>query len=83
MYEIERDIPIPTSTGRSKPVKYPFEKMFVGHSFAVPVPFWTPDTGHFSATVRSQAYQWGKKNGREFKVRLSDDKASVRVWRTA
>ena len=79
MYEIERGVQMPLERRESK---YPFERMVVGDSFAVPV-LPGADAGAHAAALRTSAYAWGKKRDREFKVRLDDARTLARVWRVA
>lgn len=78
---IEKNVPMPN--GRRQPKKdFPYAKMEVGDSFAVPVPD-GEQVGQFSAKVRTQSYQWGKQNKAKFSVLLVDEQTNVRVWRVA
>lgn len=65
--KIESGIPISS--------KYPFEKMKVNDSFAIP-----PNIKR--ATVNVAAKRFGDKNGMKFTVRMMEDR-SYRCWRIA
>ena len=55
------------------PIKYPFAKMKIGDSFAVP-----PDVKRPAVTVAAMRY--GRKHGMRFTVRQVADK-TFRCWR--
>ena len=80
-YEIEQGVPVPADRS-IRNSKYPFEKMEVGDSFAVPVPD-TERAGDYAAGIRTVAYAWGKKRSGKFKVRIEGNHTSIRVWRVA
>lgn len=72
MYEIEKDIPIPTLPGRRSGSMYPTAKLEVGDSFFIP----GKTTGAAaSATLRERC----KFPDRQFTHRAVD--GGVRVWR--
>jgi len=85
MFEIviEKNVPLPERI-RSSSDEFPYSRMEVGDSFAVPVP---PDeayhTGVYAARVRGTVCAWGKKHGAKFTVLLVDQKTKVRIWRVA
>lgn len=81
MIEIEKNVPMPSSRRYTKH-SYPFEKMGVGDSFAVPVPEGVQAT-QFAANIRTTAHVWGKARGVKFSVLLVDGLTRVRVWRIA
>ena len=76
MIEIEKNIEIPERIDgrKTKPYKYPFNKMEVGDSFRVEDP--KSYRGLYYA-----AYTYGKKAGQEFIVKRLEDNSS-RCWRT-
>jgi hypothetical protein len=63
--KVEKNVPLP--------VTYPFAKMDVGDSFAIP-----PDSRR--ETVAVAALRYGRKHGMKFVVRLMPDR-SYRCWR--
>lgn len=65
--QIEKNIPVPR--------RFPFDKMEVGDSFAIP-----PDTRR--ETVAVAALRYGRKHDMEFVVRMVPDR-TYRCWRTA
>ena len=75
-YRVERGVPLPKKHGHPK---FPLRKMRVGDSFVVPV-----EQHRAVITAASRA---GKRHGRKYTTRLSQDLAGkvvgVRVWRTA
>lgn len=77
---IEKNVPVPS--GRQPKKYFPFDKMEIGDSFAVPVPEGA-QVGEFSAKVRTHAINWGRQNGAKFSVLLVDEQTNVRVWRVA
>lgn len=79
MYEIESGVQIPSKRRASK---YPFERMQVGDSFAVPV-LHGADAGALAAALRTSAYAFGKEQNIKFTVRLNEDRSLARVWRVA
>ena len=70
VYKIEKNIPIPFSSGQGRFPKYPFAQMQVGDSVLIPL------------NSRSAAYSWAKLHDRRFTCRPEGTK-SVRVWRIA
>lgn len=69
-YVIEKGVPLPANFRRDR---YPFGAMEVGDSFAVP-------TRKVRAAI-SSASQHGKRTGRKYVSRKSDD--GIRIWRVA
>lgn len=69
MYKIERNIPVPSRTGR--PSKYPFKDMKIGDSFAAP--------SSLTSSVKTCAFRFAKNKGGKFSFRVHDGK--VRCWR--
>ena len=65
--KVEKNVPLP--------VIYPFAKMAVGDSFAVP-----PDVKRSAVTVA--AMRFGRKHGMKFTVRQMPNR-SYRCWRIA
>lgn len=63
--KVDKDVPLPR--------KYPFDKMAVGDSFAVP-----PDIRR--ETVSVAAMRYGRKHKMKFSVRMVADR-SYRCWR--
>lgn len=70
-YKIERDVPIPSGTGR--PPIYPFEDLKVGESFVV-----SPED---AGRVRSAASHASKTYNIKITIRKAED--GYRCWRTA
>lgn len=66
-FSIDQDIPVPER--RTSVTKYPFAKMNVGDSFAVPA-------NTFSRAVRA-AYAYGARH----RIKFSCSSASSRIWR--
>ena len=64
--EVEKNVPIPA--------RYPFDKMEVGDSFALP-----PSAARNSVTVSAGRY--GNKHNMKFIVRIMPDR-TLRCWRT-
>jgi hypothetical protein len=82
MYVIEKGIPIPPKqAGRPPQNKYPFKKMKVGHSFAVPV----NGQGYqkVQSAVSGNASNITKKTGAKFSTRFDKEAKAVRIWRVA
>lgn len=73
MFQIEKNIPIPTSDfGKGRPRIYPLGDMDVGDSFF---------TTSARNKVASAVSYYGLRNGKKFAVRTVD--GGVRVWRVA
>lgn len=67
MYEIDENIEMPSTK------RYPFSDMEVGDSFAI---------GEYYSDmnrVKAAAHQWGKRHGKKFSVRWTDQ--GYRCWR--
>lgn len=77
MFEVRKDIPIPTATreGFSKPSKYPFKTMEVGDMFFVP---------EAKKSFSSLASAAGKRLGRKFSTRAVSENGvdGIGCWRT-
>jgi hypothetical protein len=74
-YEIQTNIPLPSSAKGSRGSKYPFARMHIGDSFAV-------DSGVAATTIRSAVGAFCKTHkNHKFVVREID--GAVRVWRIA
>jgi hypothetical protein len=74
MFDIDDNVSLPTQrTGGCS--KYPFGKMEIGQSFAIP-----RAVGH---NARMAAAQFGKRNGMKFTSRAltEDGEPVVRIWR--
>jgi len=67
VHMIQKDIPLPPP-----PTKYPFGSMAVGDSFATDVD---------RNVVSSAARDYGKRNGKQFSIRMHE--GTLRVWRVA
>lgn len=70
---IEKNIPLPsrdTGIGERRR-KYPFNEMVSGDSFLV--------NGARVESIRSAMYAYGKKHGKKFSMRKTDD--GYRIWR--
>lgn len=65
--KVDKGIPVPR--------KYPFDKMEVGDSFAVP-------PGVSRTTVSIAAMRYGRKHGMKFVTRMMPDRTH-RCWRVA
>lgn len=68
--KIEKNVPL---SGRANNGKFPFYKMEIGDSFSVGF--------DDRLSLRSMASSYGRKNGKKFTTRKSDD--GIRVWRIA
>lgn len=68
--KIEKNIPFEPHGNNGK---FPFYKMEIGDSFSV-----GPDD---RLSLRSMASTYGRKNGKKFATRQTDD--GIRVWRIA
>ena len=68
--KIEKNVPF---IGRANNGKFPFYKMEIGDSFSVGL--------DNRLSLRSMASTYGRKNGKKFITRQSDD--GIRVWRIA
>ena len=68
---IENNVPVPSDISGTR--KYPFNKMQVGDSFALPV-------AHYKRLQRA-AHAYGDYHGLKFSVRNQGE--TVRVWRVA
>jgi hypothetical protein len=68
---IQSDVPIPPPGNKL----YPWAKMEVGDSFAVPL--------SFGDRVKSAAWYYGKKHGVKFRTAqvIEGDSLVVRIWR--
>ncbi|MXO67764.1 hypothetical protein GRI72_02815 [Altererythrobacter marinus] len=75
-FKIEKGIEMPASHRAMR--RYPFADMEVGDSFAVPV-----NDGEDDMTVRSAAWDYGRRHGMKFTGRLLRDEGVLRVWRVA
>jgi|688.fasta_scaffold2406751_2 hypothetical protein len=75
MYNIQRNVPIPSRQGR--PLKYPVDKLTVGDSFFVPMSEGNPSTVTASATKKAKVL------GIRLSIRRLEEngEAGVRVWR--
>ena len=77
MFEIRKDIPIPTATreGFTKPSKYPFRDMEVGDMFFV---------ANAKKSFSSLASAAGKRLGRKFSTRAvtQGEETGIGCWRT-
>lgn len=75
MYNIQRNVPIPSRQGR--PLKYPVDKLTVGDSFFV------PRSECNSFTVTASATKKAKALGIRLSIRRLEEngEAGVRVWR--
>jgi len=86
MYKVEKNIPKPTPTRNGvSQYKYPFFKMSVGSSFAVPVdPTTTLNylkvSGRVSMAIRQQ-HERPANNGMKFSYRTDKVNRVIRVWR--
>lgn len=73
-FKIEKGVPLPSKVKQSPThVKYPFDKMELGDSFA-----FDPEKIAITA-VRSAAHIYSKRRGKKFSIRLVGKGA--RVWR--
>ena len=78
-YAIEKKIPMPYTSGRGRPAKYPFAQMRKGDSFAVP---FTDDTLPKLRTRLSVcAANFAQRNGGKFTLRTLKEDGVIRVWR--
>lgn len=86
-YDIQDDIAIPANRTAGARLKYPFDQLAIGQSFAVPVA-----DGDYADKAKQRmggaALAWTKRNGvtdRSFTVRVVDtyEGAEVRVWAVA
>lgn len=83
-FKIEKGIAIPTVPNQTV---YPFSKMKVGDSFAVPLSGEILNAGkngkwdRTQSRVRSAASIYQRKYGGAFTVRLMKDEGVVRCWR--
>lgn len=82
MYEIEKNIPIPTDRhrgGRGKPI-YPFAKMEVGDSFFVPLP-----EGAVPNKFRTRIYLGARRHKEvhnpDFQITVKAYPGGFRCWR--
>lgn len=73
MIKIEKNIPVPSNTGKGRVLKYPWPYMAVGDSFYVP----NGNRNSLYAGTRN----WSRKLGTKY-VRRSDA-GGIRVWRSA
>jgi len=87
MFEIEKNIPIPSSIKRkisSRNKLYPFSSMAVGDSFAIPFNFNGKTPLHIESNVDASLYLWEKRNNLGnlvFMTHIMHDKKEVRIWR--
>jgi hypothetical protein len=73
MYEVQKNIPIPSAAKTDKRKKYPFDEMDVGDSFFV---------ANMTARALSNSSQWhANKTGKKFTCATEADGA--RCWRVA
>jgi hypothetical protein len=72
-YKIEDNVPLPLTFGGTAS-KYPFDKLQVGQRFVV-------TDGKSIDSVRTSAYQAGRRLGMKFATRTVD--GGLRVWRVA
>jgi hypothetical protein len=81
MYPIEDAVPVPDIVRERVVFKYPFAKMLVGQSFAVPLG--DEEADRVEQRLRTATYRYTKQEGGtvKFTVRALDNE--VRVWRTA
>jgi hypothetical protein len=77
--EIEKGIPLPSITGRGRPVKYNFAIMEVGDSFNVLVGDRYPKEVMGSVCAAVSAFCRRYAPDRKYTVRTSDQ--GIRVWR--
>lgn len=73
MYKIQKNVPIPSKTAHGRKKVYPFEKMEVGDSFAVPL--------IKTKTVTSAVSQENKKYKGERRYTIRVIKNKTRIWR--
>jgi hypothetical protein len=67
---IERDVPIPSNSGRGREALFPFGRMAVGDSFSMDVE---------ATRLRNAAFQYGRSHGKKFTVRKLLNE--TRCWR--
>lgn len=78
--KVESGVPIPKITRvRTTGTRYPFDRMQLGDSFAVPMKDDSEET--VLNRVRTAIHRYVKDYGGKFTVRVMDDE-TVRVWRT-
>lgn len=76
MFEIEKEVPVTSKgIGSGRKLKYPFDKMEIGDSFAFPI--------KIRSSVIAASCMWGKKNGNVKFVSRKIDSETCRIWRTA
>ena len=68
-YQIDKDVPLPPTTGVGRKLKYPFDKLQPGDSFIATV-----------NAVRYAAYGYGKRHGLVFSVSKKSEN-EYRCWR--
>lgn len=74
MIVIEKNIDLPEEGDyKTKPYKYPFDKMEIGDSF------YLEDYEKFYRSLQGSAFRYGKKYETQFKVRK--EKTGSRCWR--
>ena len=78
-YAIEKNVPMPSTSGRGRHAKYPLAQMSKGDSFAVPF------TNDLLPKLRSRlsacaAYR-AQHHGGKFTMRTLKDEGVIRVWR--
>ena len=80
--EIDKHLPPPPPT-TGRPFKYPFPKMAVGDSFAVPLEGVNNTKGEDMAAVRlrSNAIRYARARGGKFTVRTDREAGEARCWR--
>jgi len=71
MYRIQKNIPIPAKKSAGRKQVYPFEKMEVGDSFAIPL--------SKAKSAAAIMVKYAKRTGMKFTKRLLDKE--VRIWR--
>ena len=68
-YQIDKDVPLPPTTGVGRKLKYPLDKLQPGESFVADV-----------NAVRYAAYGYGKRNKMVFSVEKKSE-TEYRCWR--
>ena len=82
MFEIQRDVPVPTAARGGRPSIYPFRDMAVGDSFAVPAPGGPADIAKTAERLYF-AVQYARRKDRELHFTVRRQADHVGVWRTA
>jgi hypothetical protein len=81
-YDVEKGIPIPIINRTTRHL-YPFEKMEIGDSFAVPVILEEPHHKKFNK-LNSAICAWRRKNKcpeKKFTCRFIKEESIIRCWR--